>query len=300
MLILFVGEGRVGNQVFQYVALNSIASPSSRIIAVGLEHLEELFELRGPRCHVVGGGVWTKRIVKYLVCPLLLRPLARWLRIIGYAHERETRGSHAGSDGELRVRRGLFAQVLFVDGGFYQNSDYWPQPFEARCLELREHWRTAAREQMTRAGAPPERRPFFLHVRRGDYIGFTTYGLSGLQLPTRFYLDAIEAARARAPHRPLIVVTDDPPWAEREFASVPDRILVSSSPCVDFAIMAECAGGIISNSTFSLTAAMFMRAPEVVLGPRYWFGFRVNKWLPPRIRFEHERIEYLAIPGGAA
>ena len=72
-------------------------------------------------------------------------------------------------------------------------------------------------------------------------------------------------------------------------------MVVSTQPLVDFAIMAECAGGILSNSTFSLAAALFVRDPEIVLGPEYWFGFRVGHWLPPRIRFGDPRIEYLAV-----
>jgi hypothetical protein len=61
--------------------------------------------------------------------------------------------------------------------------------------------------------------------------------------------------------------------------------------------MANCAGGIISNSTFSLAAALFMRDPELVIAPRYWFGFRVREWLPPGIRFDHPRIAYREVPG---
>jgi hypothetical protein len=299
VLILFAGEGRLGNQVFQYAALSSIAGADSRVIAVGLEDLPRAFELLGPRCTVLPGGLWMRRLVKYLLRPLLLLPLARWLRLMSYAREPDTKGAHRGSDGRLRLQPGLIRKLLFVDGGYYQNSDYWPDLFPPRSLRLREQWRVEARREMQWSEADGAR-PFFLHVRRSDYVGFTSYGLSELLLPVAYFRKAIEEVRARIGPRRILIVTDDAAWVEREFADIPDRAVISGSPLLDFAVMTECAGGILSNSTFSLAAALFMREPEVVLGPEYWFGFRVREWLPPRIRFAHDRIKYLPIPEGAA
>ncbi len=292
--ILFVGDGRVGNQVFQYAALSALAPPNARIFAVGLEDLAGMFELRGPRCQVLRGGVWIKRIVLYVVRPLLLRPLARWLRLFGYARELETQGRHGGSDGAVEVRAGLFSGLLFVDGGFYQNSEYWPRVFPPACMELKECWRAEARALLAARLGARAGDAFFLHVRRGDYVGFTCYGVGDLLLPLEYFLRAIEAVRAHS-SRPLVVVTDDAAWVESAFAHIPDRVVVSTNPRLDFAVMAQCGAGIVSNSTYALAAAMFMHAPDIVYAPQYWFGFRVRQWLPPRIRFAHQRIVYLPV-----
>ncbi len=297
-LVVFVGDGRLGNQVFQYAALAAVSAPGARVIAVGLEELGRAFELLGPECTVVPGGIWLKRIVKYLLSPLLLRPLARWLRLVSYGCEVDTAGAHRGRDGRLRIRAGLIRSVLFVDGGFYQNSDYWPEVFPPNVLRLREELRSAARRRL--ALAPGTDRPCFLHVRRADYVGFTAYGLPDLLLPTNYFRDAVARVRTRLGPRRLVIVTDDVAWVERELADIPDRLVVCGDPLVDFAVMAECAGGILSNSTFSLAAALFIRDPDIVLAPEFWFGFRVRQWLPPRIRFAHERIEYLPVAEGAA
>lgn len=76
-MILFYGEGRLGNQIFQYQALNHIATRADKIFAVGLEHLENVFCLKGPRVVLVTRNQMLKRFFKFVVLPLVLRPLAK-------------------------------------------------------------------------------------------------------------------------------------------------------------------------------------------------------------------------------
>jgi hypothetical protein len=44
-----------------------------------------------------------------------------------------------------------------------------------------------------------------------------------------------------------------------------------------------------------LAAALMLRNPKVVIAPRYWIGFRVGEWYPPRIHFKHPKLTYLAV-----
>lgn len=300
MRIFFIGEGRLGNQIFQYTALSSIAPAGAQIVAIGLENIEELFELQGPGLTVLRGGIWLKRFAKRVLAPFVLRPLARHLRLISYACDPVRGETHRGNAGELELRRGIFANLVFVDGGYYQSCEFWRDIFPPRPLELRQEWRVRAREVIARHAGRTPARPYFLHLRRGDYLGYTTYGLTDLLLPTEFFREAIARFRSRGGFDLLVVVTDDAPWARAEFADLADVVVISEDPRVDFAVMAECAGGIISNSTFSLAAALFMRNPELVIAPEFWFGFRVKQWLPARIRFDHPRIAYLEVPSQVA
>jgi hypothetical protein len=299
MRIFFIGEGRLGNQIFQYAALSSIAPSGAHLHAIGLEELAPVFELRGPRLRVLHGGLWFKRFAKYVLAPLLLRPLTRYLRLFSYACEPQQTGEHRGCTGRIEVRRGLIRSLLFVDGGYYQSSDFWHEVFPPRWLVLRDTWRARARAVLAQQAGRAPAKPFFLHVRRGDYAGYRTYGVCDLLLPTEYFRRAIETFRQRADFDLLVLVTDDATWAREAFADVADKILMSEDPNTDFALMASCAGGIVSNSTFSLAAALFMPAPDLVIAPEFWFGFRVRQWLPPRIRFDHPRIAYLPVLTGA-
>lgn len=292
-MIYFYGEGRLGNQVFQYHAIARISRPGERILAVGLEDIGRSLEAHGPKVTVLTRSATLKRLVKYVVNPLLMRPLARVFRLFSYGYEAEGGVSpHIGPSGEMSLRRGLLRGFTFIDGGFYQNSSYWESVFPSAAMGLKASLRDSARRYLNEAckGA----RPTFVHVRRGDYLTHTDYGLSDLSLPAGFYRSAIRELHARAGVTRVVFVTDDPSWVEDNFPEIPDKIVVSSDAASDFAIMTECAGGVISNSTFSLAAAL-MSDPLVVIAPLYWMGFRPEAWYPPKIQFAHAKLIYLPV-----
>jgi Glycosyl transferase family 11 len=294
-MILFYGEGRLGNQIFQYQALSRLAKPSERIVSVGLEDLERSLELGGPRLTVLTRNSVLKRIMKYAVNPFLLRPLSRTLRLFNYGSEKRYGvPPKCGPSGELSIRAGLLDGFTFVDGGYYQNSSFWATLFPTALFRIKATLRDAARSYLDSICAVGLR-PSFVHVRRGDYLTHIDYGLEDLSLPASFYHTAIRELALRVGERHLVFVTDDPAWVDENFRNITGKTVVSLEAAMDFAIMAECAGGILSNSTFSLTAALMLKNPDVVIAPKYWFGFRVGIWYPPMIHFQHPKLIYLPV-----
>lgn len=293
-MILFYGEGRLGNQIFQYQALSQLAKPGECIVSVGLEDLHQHFELRGPRLLVLTRNGLLKRIIKYALNPLLLRPLARSLRLFNYATETSYGvPPNDGASGELSMRAGRFGGLTFVDGGHYQNSSYWPSLFPTPLFGIHENLRGAAKRHLD-AICRERLRPTFVHVRRGDYLTHRDYGLKDLALPASYYRAAIGELTMRVGQTHLVFVTDDARWVEENFVEVTNKTIVSSSAEMDFAIMTECASGILSNSTFSLAAAFMLQNPKVVIAPKYWLGFRVGAWYPPKMHYAHSKLVYIA------
>jgi hypothetical protein len=296
-MIFFYGEGRLGNQIFQYQALSQIARPGERIYAVGLEDLQRSLELGGPELVVLTRNHLFKLIVKYGVNPLLLRPLARTLRLLGYGCETSYGvAPNDGASGELSMCAGLLSGLTFVDGGHYQNSSFWASLFPAPLFRIKAILRDAAKSYLDSV-CGESLRPTFVHVRRGDYLTHADYGVDDLALPAAFYRTAITELVRRVGQTHLVFVTDDPEWVAENFRYVADKTIVSSDAEMDFAIMTECAGGILSNSTFSLAAALMLRNPDVVIAPKFWFGFRVGAWYPPKICYRHPKLIYLAVEG---
>jgi len=294
-MILFYGEGCLGNQIFQYQALSQLARRNERIVAVGLENLLDTFELSGAKLMRLQCNGTIKRLVKYALLPLLIRPLARTLRLMNYVSETENESPrHHGPGGDMSVRQGLFSRVTFVDLGYYQSAALWPSVFPAAHFRIKLPLRDAARRFLDPLRAAGKR-PSFVHVRRTDYLQHSSYGLTDFSLPADFYRRAITELEKRIGRPHLVFVTDDPAWVERSFADIGDKSVVSSEAPMDFAIMTECGSGIVSNSTFALAAAFMLDKPELVIAPRFWFGFRVQQWLPPRIEVANERLMYLPV-----
>jgi len=287
---LFYGEGRLGNQIFQYQALSHAAKPNERIVAVGLEDLHREFDLQGPPLTVLTRNGLCKRFVKYFINPMLLRPLARTLRIINYAAE-TTHGvpPHTGAGGALMLRKGVIKGITFVDGGYYQNASLWTTLFPATLFRINPRLERAATSYLDSV-CVTRCPPAFVHVRRSDYATFNTYGLQDLSLPVTFYDNAISELERRIGKTHLVFVTDDPQWVEDNFQSISDKTIVSFDAAMDFAIMTRCRAGILSNSTFALAAAFMLQDPSVVIVPRFWFGFRVGAWYPPQIFLRHPKL----------
>lgn len=296
-MIFFYGEGRLGNQVFQYQALSRIVKPRERILAVGLEDLHRCLELSGPEPVVLTRRRIIKGAVKIALVALLLRPLARTFRVLNYAYE--TRCGvppNDGASGQMTLRPGLLRFLTFIDGGYYQNSSYWPSLFPATLFRIKENLRDAARRYLV-STAGTHRVQVFVHVRRGDYLSHTDYGLKDLALPATYYYSAIAELRKQLGPAHLVFVTDDTMWVEKNFQDISDKSIASFDADMDFGIMTQCTAGILSNSTFSLAAALMMNNPRIVIAPKYWLGFREGAWYPPEIRFRHSTLSYLAVEG---
>ena len=294
-MIIFYGEGRLGNQIFQYQALNRIARPGETIVAIGLEDLQHSFDLQGAKLLVLNNSLLVKRIFKFIINPVLLFPLARLLRLFNFASEPVTGiPPHAGSSGDLVLRRGLLPFITFVHGGYYQNPSLWNSLFPTKSLKLRTSLQTQVRQYLAEH-VPESAMPIFVHVRRGDYQGYSSYGLSDLMLPETFYRRAILSVKEQLPNAHFVFVTDDSRWVTESFADVKEKCVASYNARFDFALMTCCRGGILSNSTYSLCAALLMDNPVLVIAPQYWFGFRVHEWYPPNIQVQNDRVTYLPV-----
>jgi hypothetical protein len=301
MIVLFYGEGRLGNQVLQYLALNHLAGTRGRILAVGLEDLGASLDILGAPVTVITRQPWLKRAIKYLLVPLLLRPVARYLRLLTYATEAsDAPDAHGHAGGELIVRPGLVPGIAFVDGGYYQCASYLTAPLPVTTLRVPATFQAGACASLSEAASNSSpATQAFVHVRRGDFLTFSAFGQNDMALPEEYYRRAIAELAGRVGPLQLIFVTDDPGWVRRRFADLPGIFIVSSSAAGDLALMAECRAGILSNSTFALAAALLGRT-RLLIAPRYWLGFRAATWLPPGVRIDDPRFLYIDVPSAGA
>ena len=195
--------------------------------------------------------------------------------------------------GEMVIQQGLLP-ITFVDGGFYQNLSDLLSPEDFRFLILRDDVLVAARAVVGKAMRNKSWPSVVMHVRRGDYVGYSAYGLGDVLLPVAYYEKAVATAREYlGADAEILVVTDDPSWCEQALEALQPFTVVSGTEAVDFALLSMFPIAILSNSTFSLAAACVGPEVERVIGPEFWFGHAVKQWYPPRICARDARFVYV-------
>ncbi len=293
MVTFFVGDGRLGNQIFQYVAIHKIRG-TTKLLSPSLRSLQNVFQLpENVRIWRIPANI--EKIIRRVLVPVLARPLFKWLRLGVYCTEPMTRMPNGSSDpgGEMTVQRGLLP-ITFIDGGFYQNLSDALTAADFRQLKIRDDVLARAREVICSVMAGRPWPGAVMHVRRGDYVGYSAYGLDSILLQADYFHRAARTARlSMEDHPEILVVTDDPEWCERELAALKPFTVVSVSEAIDFALLSMFPVSILSNSTFSLAAACIGTDVKRVIGPEFWFGHAVNQWYPPKIRSIDPRFEYV-------
>jgi len=105
-----------------------------------------------------------------------------------------------------------------------------------------------------------------LHIRRGDYVDLPWHGSQTIDYYT-------EALKLMPENMPVIIFTDDPIWAFEQNLFKSDRFLVSenNSNLFDMCLMTLCNYHIIANSSFSWWGAWLSDSKKVI-APKRWFG----------------------------
>jgi hypothetical protein len=233
--------GRLGNQLFQYAALKGIANRLECKLLVP-NHLKELFHFFKLE-HLKPEQIGTSKFKKFRCSNK-------------YFHYQDL---------QFRANRDLV--------GYFQSWKY----FEQIEKEIREDFSfndtilERAKELLK-----GYKNPYFLHVRRGDYLLKKDYHPA---LDLEYYQKSI---RAFPKESQCLIFSDDIAWCKEHFKA--NSFYIESEIALpnymDLALMSLCNGGIISNSTFSWWGAWLQQnntQPILAPNPNHfgtggWFG----------------------------
>lgn len=281
-MILFLENGRLGNQLFQYAALKTLF-PKERAVIFGCRDLFDLFD--GINAVSCGRSKFTLRFAQYVADEFFL------LRLGG--HSKEARFSDSEEvTATLTHKRGLLRSVCRLSG-FFQGEGWFSGAIADR-LTLKRSLDDAAKSVISREAG--SRTPLFVHIRLGDYLSWPSPEAPAV-LPASWYLTCIAELRRRHADPCFIVLSDDLPSARRMLGNVADACFLPADTKETFAIMANCQGGVLSASSFSWWAARFARCRSPrgsFLAPLFWLGFRTGTWLPTR-DIQSSFLDYIAV-----
>lgn len=233
--------GRLGNQMFQYATLKSIASkhgykftiPDSRFQDPYHDHqLFEAFELSSLSEDDICINRVNKRIEE----------------------------QHFHFDENLYENCPDNVDLL----GYFQSEKYFVSIKDEvkKDFTFKKDTLSAVKEYRENI---PESKIIALHIRRGDYVGQPWHGCQSLE----YY----EKALSMLPDIPVVIFTDDPKWAFEQEMFESDKFYVSdgNDNLFDMCFMSMCNYHIIANSSFSWWGA-WLSDSEKVIAPKRWFG----------------------------
>lgn len=268
-MIVFFRNGRLGNQIFQYVGVSGVRRSGESILLVGFDELIQTFDGVDARSISLGSGLLLRLFERYK---------AKFVTFLQY-------GMRFGLirqdlDAGLRaVRKDLsIHSVVDLRDDFPSESAGDPQAI--RGLQFKSHLQQGARRRIQEHANRYQ--PVFVHVRRGDYLTWPSAAQSAA-LPDWWYLRALEHVKQRIPRARFLVMSDDIDACRSMFADVADVTILEGSPSLDLATMSKCVAGVLSPSSLAWWGARFAShsgAAGPFIAPKYWAGHATAKWFP--------------------
>ena len=160
----------------------------------------------------------------------------------------------------------LFREAPVQVRGFFQTTRYaqmlWPESSKRRLqIASPSSW------LVDRIQAADEARPIVLHVRRGDYLQHTSFGL----LSREYYVDRLHECFQRVGDRPVWIFSDQPGLADEWRLPGVSEVRSPRGAAEDLLLMSYGSAIVAANSTFSWWSAWMSDPSTHVLMPRPWF-----------------------------
>lgn len=266
-MIIFLSDGRLGNQLFQYAFLNTIAQRDEKIIALNMEQFVDNFDINNKNFKHIKLGKYTLSFVKKLIKPFFLMWLVK-LKIISYIRQNRNKTSSLPS---FNKKKGILP-ITLVETDYFQSEFF----FDADKIDfsLKEQYIKDALNFL--AQVPEIYTKIFIHVRRGDYVFESYLGQQGIDLPRSYFENAMEKIAKDVENPFFVFLSDDTSYVECCFENYKNKIISKNKMPTDLAIMNLCEYGVVANSSFSWWGAWMMKNRKKVIFPKYWYGWKLR------------------------
>ena len=286
-MIIFLGNGRLGNQLFQYSFLQK-EFPGERVILIGFDEVAELCEMRNTL--VIPQKYFGKIAYRFFKDVIALLGISRLISSI--------QEDSISPEFTLIKKYGIFSKIILIRNSFFQNKKFTNDlPLNIGIKNKHQERAEFLIDQI--ANAHPNKELVFIHIRRGDYVQWPSLEYPAV-LSAKWVFEAISYFKNKLTAPIFLVFTDDKPYALDVFFGKEDIIIMKSeNAATDLVLMSLCNFGILSASTFSWWAANLSRRrlggaiKYDFIGPKYWVGHSQGQWFPPN--FYSQWVTYLPV-----
>lgn len=270
-----VENGGLGNQIFQYVAMNQASSSRERIILLGFDQLKAHFRFskKVKFIHIQSSPLRHLRSINYQKMSAVARYMP-WIRVAG-----------ENSLAMLPTLRALGVTLIYPS--WFQNSQYFDTE-SASSLILNESVVSEPETILKNLGLDPN---FLLaiHIRAGDYRSWPSAEFPAIVSP-QWFRQQVEKIRSDHPNVPVVAIGDDINYIDELLSEIPNSLNFSKeyggNTRTDFGILAICRYSVISASSFALWARFFANKREarsVTIAPTFWIGHSTGTWYPEHL-----------------
>lgn len=262
-MILFISDGRLGNQLFQYAFLNTIRKDKEFVLSLNMDVLVSSFTINNSKFINISGN----KLVTFLsrkALPTIFKKLGNF-KVISYFEEKRSADKHKVG---YSYTKGLLP-ISYVQTGFFQSEIF----FDAELLGFKQMNDSLSIADKV-ISELPDTEKVFVHVRRGDYLNEAFEGEIDISLPKSYYLKAIDVIEKQISNPFYIFLTDDYDFVNEAYRDINNKYISTESMLVDLAIMSKCRYGVVSNSSFSWWGAYLSENKKVMIFPKYWYGWK--------------------------
>jgi hypothetical protein len=272
-MIIYFSEGRLGNQLFQYAFLTTIAKPTEKIIVFSMNELFEVFDVYNYNFkNIKISNRYIRFMLRKFFVPILSKffEIMASFKIVTFIKQKKIENIQFP---ELIIKKGILP-FKFVNTDYFQSETFFNK-IVLKNIKIKEKYIKEARKIIN--SLPQDHQIVFVHIRRGDCLPAIFMGKKGVNLPKRYYIKAISELQKELKKPFYIFLSDDPDYVEDCFEEFGNKLVSRNDMGVDFALMTLCEYGICSNSTFSWWGAYLMENRKKVIFPKYWYGWKVKK-----------------------
>ncbi len=269
-MIIFFESGRLGNQLFQYVALRSFFPRPEKIVLVGFDSLKNTFD--GVDAVFIDKSNW--------LIAFLMR-VVRKLERMGWLDHIFNVGYESDSKTKIKIRRNIpWLNLFYIKESYFQSENFLDEKIIGHLVFKSKIKESASSHFQLDAD---EFKIIFIHIRRGDYLYWPSINYPAV-INDKWYLNQIRRLKKEFIDPKFFIFTDDPKYVEEFFISKVEcnSELVHISESIDLYLMTLCDAGILSPSSYSLWAAILncnLRNGNFI-APLYWIGHCKGTWYP--------------------
>lgn len=272
-MILFISDGRLGNQLFQYAFLNTIREDKELILSLNMDVLVNSFTISNSKfINISGNKLFT--IFTRKVLPTVLMKLGK-SKLISYVEEQKNSDKRKVG---YSYNKGLLP-INYVQTGFFQSEIF----FDTEFLDFKQMNNSLSVADKV-ISELPDGEKVFIHVRRGDYLNEVFEGERNISLPKSYYLKAMDIIEQKVSNPFYIFLTDDHDFVNEAYRDIDSKHISTESMLVDLAIMSKCRYGIVSNSSFSWWGSYLSENKKMMIFPKYWYGWKNKTESHPNIQ----------------